>query len=456
MVFKKNVVGDRTVRGRALVAAIATLLTASVAAQFAVIAGAGASKHHSASLGNTVAKGAPIVIGFDSDESGPNAVFGLPASQAFKAYFLGLNAHGGLDGHKFNVIVLDDKSDPSQQLLNWKTLWQSDKAIAIAGDELPGLPYTYIKAQQIPAYTSGGDPTTFSSELPTLFTDGGQTAQWGAQTAGWLVHTMHRHPKAVAVIYTAEYSGFNDYIASYWHKLGVKNVTFTPDVAPNGDCSANVEKWKAQNVQYIDIQGFDWPQCITAEQRLKWTPVDGQGGAFTSEESQAELVGPAVKGVVTGSPNTSSDGTPIYNKPTPTDLTYVANMKAYSPKFSDPIDINSNASIYDYTVAQLIGDVIKGVIAKYGTLNSANMIKYTSSLKNYNDGFLPTVASFSQFCKTGADGTVWGFWGWNPNKKPHAYQVFVDPQHSWSTDNYLGLGQCGLTKLANKLLKISG
>jgi hypothetical protein len=76
-------------------------------------------------------------------------------------------------------------------------------------------------------------------------------------------------------------------------------------------------------------------------------------------------------------------------------------------------------------------------------------------LKNYSDGFLPPVASFAPNCKSGADGTVWGVWGWNPKSTPHAFQTFIDPSHQWSTDKYLGLGSCYLTKFANKLANIS-
>jgi hypothetical protein len=400
---------------------------------------------------DTAAKAA-VTIGYSAALSGPLAPYGLGDLQFFEAYIDYANAHGGVGGRHVNVTVLDDKGDPGQTLLNFEALWSQDHVLAIVGGSVP--PASYIQSNQIPYFSTGLATNMFSSRYTSSYTTGGQLPAWSAQTAYWIVRVLHRHVKRVAVIYNNQFdAGFLPFIRQYWAKLGATTIDMVPDQGPTADCTSYLLKFKSEGIQYIDEQALENAPCILGEARSGWTPPLGQGGPITSEIGEAELIGKPYVGVVAGSPNTLYTGQPIYAHPNVADRTFVGNIRKYFPTFATYNNLNGTGTIQNYGIAQLIVTAARGTLSKYGKLTSPLLNKYMRTLTNFDDGLQPVVTSFVPSCKTGGDATIWGFWHYNPHPtavKPTLYMVpSSGPQ--WITNDWLKLGKCYLTNIANNL-----
>jgi hypothetical protein len=399
------------------------------------------------------ASASPITIGIVASLSGPQAPYIVGSVPYMQAYIDYANAHGGVAGRHIKTIVLDDKSDPGQSLIDVETLWSQDHVLAVMLQSI-AAPLTYIQNNQVPAFSSALATNGFSAHYTTVFSNGGQLPAWSAQTAYWIAKIEHRSVKRVAVMYNLAFDqGFLPFIKQYWTKLGATTIDMVPDEGPTADCSAYVLKWKSENIQYVDEQALESANCILAESRLGWTPPSGQGGPFTSEIGEAELIGKPYVGVVAGSPNTLYTGAPIYPHPTAQDRTYVGNVRKYDPAQATYNLLNGTTTLEDYALAQLLVTAMKGTIQKYGKLTSPLLVKYSHTITNYHNDLEPDILSFAANCKTGTDGTIWGFWHYNARPtaaKPTLYMVPTSGP-AWVTNSWLGLGKCYLTQLATKL-----
>jgi hypothetical protein len=399
----------------------------------------------------------PYVFGMTYAESGPLAPYSYGASQFVNAYFKDIDAHGGIDGHPLKVITLDDAGDPGKSLLNVETLWSQDHVLGLV---YPGTitPWTYIKQNNVPVWTfsPGTGSRGFGSAYPTYFPTGSVGAIWDSQAAYWSVKIEHKHPKVVGVLFNTGFSTWNDFVLNYWHKLGAQTVYLDAGSGSGStDCTALVLKWKSEGVQYLDWQDNEWPSCLLAEQRLGWKPPLGQGSPSTSQPGEAELLGKAIVGVIAGSPNAQYTGAPIFDHPNTDSKTYEGDIAKYARPFANYAYLNSTGVMADYESAILVADVVKATLAKYHKVTSALMMKVTGQMRNW-DGFTldPPVASFSPTCKTGGDGTIWGYWHFNPHPtaiKPAIYMIPTSG-HQWvNTRAFLGLSKCYLTQLTDKL-----
>jgi hypothetical protein len=328
-------------------------------------------------------------------------------------------------------------------------MWSQDHVALIIESGGLSMPYALIQRDNIPVYTAGGDPRAFASIYPSIFIYSGSSIQWSAETAYWLVKIEHKQPKSVAVMYTAGYSAYNHYIQGYWNKLGVQKVDFVPDLGPTASCNAYVLKWKAEGVDYIDEQGQQWPQCLGAEAQLGWKPALGQGGPATSEIAVANLIGPAMNGVVAGSPGLLHTGQPLYTSQPPALVAYTNAIKKYAPQFATDQYLDGTTTQFGYVGAEIAADSLKAALNKYGTkFSTKDLITATQGLTNIQTTIEPTVVDLAPSCKAGADGTIWGYWHYNAAAKQN---VFVPTSgRQWVTDDFFGFGHCYMTLQANK------
>jgi len=82
--------------------------------------------------GSAPASGATFVLGATVDLSGPLASYGKGFAAAWQGYFGALNAAGGIDGHKVQLVILDDASVPARATDNMRALL-ARKAILVSG-----------------------------------------------------------------------------------------------------------------------------------------------------------------------------------------------------------------------------------------------------------------------------------------------------------------------------------
>jgi branched-chain amino acid transport system substrate-binding protein len=105
-----------------------------------------------------------IVIGMHSSLSGPVAVFGLAYQRATQMVFNEVNAAGGVNGRKLNLIVEDDRGDPGAGVAATIKLMNRDQAFLIYGG-----PYTPVALAAVPKVV-GNDMIYWSpaSSTPSL------------------------------------------------------------------------------------------------------------------------------------------------------------------------------------------------------------------------------------------------------------------------------------------------
>ncbi|MBN1572734.1 MAG: ABC transporter substrate-binding protein [Deltaproteobacteria bacterium] len=79
-----------------------------------------------------VAPGATILIGTSGPQTGPVSTLGI-IQRSMKAYFDAVNADGGINGRKIELIILDDAYDPAKTRANVIKLIEGEKVFAIVG-----------------------------------------------------------------------------------------------------------------------------------------------------------------------------------------------------------------------------------------------------------------------------------------------------------------------------------
>jgi hypothetical protein len=432
---------------RTLCVSLAALAGSAMTAGLALSNGASASVKHAP---------APYTVGLDYNASGPLAPYAVGVNLFYQAWIDYTNANGGIQGHKIKVITLDDKADPGQTLLNYETLWAQDHVLAIIGGGTY-TPWTYIKANNVLVIaTSGGSGSRgFASYYPTWRTTGSLSPTWNSQAAYWSVKIEHKNVKVVELEYNpvSVFGPWLQWEDNYWTKLGATTIYNFADQGPSANCTPLVLSMKANGVQYLDLQGPEFPACIAAEDTLGWRPPLGEGAPNTSQIGEAELLGKTLVGVIAGSPNSLYTGAPIHSSPDAQDRTYVGNIKKYAPQYANYSFLNGTTTLQFYSLGQLTTAVMNDALTKYHKVTTATMIKALDTMKNYSNGDLePPIASFAPNCKTGGDGTIWGYWHYNPHPtaaRPSMYMVPTSGPNWVTTRTFLGYGKCYLTTLSN-------
>ena len=102
--------------------------------------------------------GGAIKVGVDLVLSGPASVWGTPQLRSIQMVADDVNQHGGIDGKKIELVVLDNKSDPTQSLTNAKQLVEQDHVSAVIGGgtsptTMPLL--KYMESAKVPLISDG-------------------------------------------------------------------------------------------------------------------------------------------------------------------------------------------------------------------------------------------------------------------------------------------------------------
>jgi branched-chain amino acid transport system substrate-binding protein len=114
----------------------------------------------------------PIVVGDICSCTGPEASSVGQTSPTIQAWASWENAHGGIDGHKVDVIVKDDGYNPGTALSDATQLVSSDHVVAIFDNSDVDTSWaSYIQQQKVPGI--GGLDTAAGYTNPDFFPPGG-------------------------------------------------------------------------------------------------------------------------------------------------------------------------------------------------------------------------------------------------------------------------------------------
>lgn len=99
------------------------------------------------------------VVGITAALTGPPASTYAPAMDALRIYVDGVNARGGVNGKKINLVIADDSAEPSKAAANAKKLLTQDNAVLLVNASLSST-YAPVVAE------------ARNAEVPLLFASG--------------------------------------------------------------------------------------------------------------------------------------------------------------------------------------------------------------------------------------------------------------------------------------------
>ena len=143
---------------------------------------------------------APLVVGDICSCTGPEASTIAQTSPTAQAWASSVNAEGGIEGHKVDVIVKDDAYNPTTSLAEAQTLVEQDHVVAIMDNSDEDQSWApYVKQQGVPVL---GDTDTVAGYTNSDFFTPGLT--FNNATPGEVAAMKRAGVKKVADLYCAE------------------------------------------------------------------------------------------------------------------------------------------------------------------------------------------------------------------------------------------------------------
>lgn len=272
-----------------------------------------------------------ILVGGSTFLSGPAAVYGDQLATGLQAGLDAINAAGGVNGRKFQLILYDDGADPAKQLANTKRLVEVDHVFALTMIYAPGQLGQYVSSVGVPVFTEGQFDEEFTN--PWWFATGGpqrlgsiaiaeKAAQLGAKKAAIF------YLNAGGGNYTDQYA---QEVSSDFESLGI-SVAFTESMNPTqSDCTDGMTKAASDGVDFIDFEldvGHTIP-CVLSAQEENYKPAKGWGGYLIGVPATPQGIGAYSQGMWA----VDAFG-PIYQDPTY--LKYVHQVNAQVEAVSSP------------------------------------------------------------------------------------------------------------------------
>jgi branched-chain amino acid transport system substrate-binding protein len=261
-------------------------------------------------------------IGLTGAMTGPAAGTLGPAVEGLRLYIDKLNAAGGIDGRKVNLILQDDSAEPSKAAANVKKLLSQDNVPVLVNASLSS---TY--APMLAETKRAGVPVLFMGAVcpkevlppnpdPLQFCSTGFAQTYDSRAALEYVKSVAKGPVNVgyAAMAIPISRGEIDFAAAEAEKMGFKTVAKEVIPPPTPDYTPFATKIKDAGANWA----FSWAPWVTeirtfeALRRLGW---DGQYLTIAHLEAEGEL--PRVKDpkfYVMGANAFYSDGLPIHKE----------------------------------------------------------------------------------------------------------------------------------------------
>jgi branched-chain amino acid transport system substrate-binding protein len=354
---------------------LALTTVATVAAM--VVAACSSSGSSTTSSSPSAATKSPIVIGTSLSLTGDFSVDGQAFQRGYNLWVTDINKSGGLLGHKVQLKVLNDNSDPGTVSTNYTQLISADHAAFVFGpfSTLLTAPAAQVAARYHYAFIegAGGGPLVFGLKLPNLFAVSPVVqdqlvpfAQWVAslpagQRPKTAAYPMVTDPFAVPMVQTAQ---------GILQKAGVKTVYSKIFPAENPAYKAGADQIAALHPDMVVIGSPDVPgvqSIMQAFEQQHYNPKilaasagPDQGAAFLSAVGATNATGTMVpNGWYPGFQNPLSQ----------------AFVKSYNTKYGGtPADINADAA-----EAYSVGETLVAAVNATKSLSNAKVISYLHS-----------------------------------------------------------------------------
>jgi len=153
--------------------------------------------------GGSLPSNSPVVIGASLSLSGDFSADGQAFDRGYRLWQAYQNAHGGLLGHKVQLDIISDASDPTQVATNYQTLINVKHVNLIFGPFSTLLTVPAAKVTNRYGYAmiegAGGGPLAFATGLHSLFDVSAPVANSLVPFAKWIASMpASERPKTAA------------------------------------------------------------------------------------------------------------------------------------------------------------------------------------------------------------------------------------------------------------------
>jgi branched-chain amino acid transport system substrate-binding protein len=337
-----------------------------------------------------------IVLGMHTDLSGVAATYGVSSSNAVKMRFEELNAAGGINGRKVNVIVEDQAYQVPKAVQACSKLINRDKVFAFVAPLGTPMNNACFKDQ-----LAAGVPNLFPLSAARSMYEPFERLKFygGASYVDQIRSAVNyfvkeKNKKAVCVMYQDTDFGKEIMVGAEMQtkQLGIKIVEMAAHKPTDQDFTASLTKLKGAGCDLIlmgTIVRDSIVPYVTAR-KMGWTDAD-----FVGSAAAYDLVVGSAQGM-DGFYAMGLTEMPYADSPIGAVKAFVA---AYKAKYG--IDPNIGA-VYGYGAADLTAVGLKNAGAEL-TLDS--FIKGMESIRNYHDVFSGPEVNFGPNIRQGANSS---------------------------------------------------
>jgi branched-chain amino acid transport system substrate-binding protein len=328
-----------------------------------------------------------IKIGNINPYSGPASAYGL-IGKTIGAYFNKVNAEGGINGRKITYITYDDAYSPPRAVEQVRKLVESDEVLLVF--QPLGTPgntaiQKYMNSKKVPQMFVATGATKWNDPKGNPWTIGWQP-NYQSEGRIYAQYVLKNHPNGkIGILYQNDDYG-KDYVKGLKDGLGDKAKTMIISELPYETADPTVDsqiinlKASGADVFFNVTTPKFAAQAIKKAHEIGWQPVHLLNNVSNSVGSVLRPAGlEASKGLLsTGYTKDPTD--PAWNND--------AGKKewlAFMDKYFPDGDKNSSFTVYGYTVAQTLVEVLKN--AK-DDLTRVNVMKQAASLKNLSHPML--------------------------------------------------------------------
>jgi branched-chain amino acid transport system substrate-binding protein len=250
----------------------------------------------------TGAAHAQIKIGVAGPITGPNAAFGAQLKNGAEQAAADINAKGGINGQKIEIVVGDDVSDPKQGV-SVANKMVGDGVKIILGHFNSGvtIPASEVYAENgvLMITPSATNPKVTERNLWNVFRTCGRDDQQGEVAGKYLATTFKGKKVAIVHDKTTYGKGLADETQKAANKEGVKEVLYEGVNIGEKDFSALVSKIKQAGADVVYWGGLHTEGGLIVRQMRDQgvTAVMMSGDGLVSDEF-ASIGGPAVEGTL--------------------------------------------------------------------------------------------------------------------------------------------------------------
>jgi len=289
-----------------------------------------------------------IKVGIAGPITGAYAKFGEQLVRGATLAAEKINAAGGIDGRKIEMVQGDDQCDPKQARAVANT-FVNDKVYAVVGhfcssSTIPASE-VYDEANILQITPASTNPQVTDRGLAAVFRTCGRDDQQGNVAGDFIAKTLNA--KRVAVIHDKDTygQGLADATKERLHQNGITEVLYEGITRGDKDFNSLVTKMKGLNVDAIYFGGIHVEAGLLVrqarEQGLKAAFISGDG--IVSEEF-ASIAGQATDGVY------MTFGADPRAIPEAKDVVEEFRKSGYEPEAY---------TLYSYTSVQIVADVLK-------------------------------------------------------------------------------------------------